>query len=69
MRTDHVNTTPKLSTTVYIMSIFFGLFLHDFVAMFALVAIFGNVHRPCLHYSNIVNNSLHHVYSFFHFLF
>ena len=48
---------------------FFCLFLHDFLAMFALVAIFWNVHRPCLHYSNIVNNSLHYVYSFFLFLF
>ena len=27
------------------------------------------MHRPCKHYSNIVNDSLHHVYSFFfHFL-
>ena len=31
----------------------------------ALISIFGNVHRPCKYYSNIVKNSLHHVYSFF----
>ena len=34
-------------------------------AIFALISIFGNVHRPCKYYSNIVKNSLHHVYSFF----
>ena len=65
MRTDHVNTTPTLSITVYIMSIFFSLFFSLFLAIFALLTIFGNVHRPCKQYPNIVNNSLHHVFSFF----
>ena len=65
MRTDHVNTTPTLSITVYIMSILFFSFFSDFLAIFALLTIFGNVHRPCKQYSNIVNNSLHHVCSFF----
>ena len=107
MRTDHVNTTPTLSTTVYIMSILFlpfspwvssyvcinchirkcaqttspvhqhcqqqylrvysSLFFPDFVTIFVVITIFGNAHRPCEHYSNIVHNSLHHVYSFFLF--
>ena len=110
MRTDHVNTTPTLSTTVCIMSILFlpffpwfsssvcinchirkcaqttwtvyqrcqqqylsvysfTLFFPDFVTIFALITIFGNVHRPYKHYSNIVHNSLHHVYFFFLFFF
>ena len=69
MRTDHVNTTPTLSITVYIMSILFFSFISDFLAIFALLTIFGNVHRPCKQQPNIVNNSLHHVCSFFLFFF
>ena len=65
MHTDHINTTPTLSITVYIMSILFFPFFLIFLAIFALLTIFGNVHRPCKQYPNIVNNSLHHVCSFF----
>ena len=107
MCTDHVNTTPTLSTTVYIMSILFlpfspwsssysyischiwkcaqttwtptlsttvskclcfcSFFSSDFVTIFVLITIFGNAHRPYKLYSNIVNHSLNHVYSFFPF--
>ena len=35
------------------------------MAIFALITILGNAHRPCKHYPNIVNNSIHHVYSVF----
>ena len=45
----------------------FYLFSPDFVTIFVLITIFGNAHRPCKHYSSIVHNSLHHVYSFFFF--
>ena len=48
---------------------FFWLFSPDFLAMFVLIAILGNAHRPCKHYSNIVYNSLHHVYPCFLFFF
>jgi hypothetical protein len=41
----------------------FLLFI-SFSGYIVLVTIFGNVHRPCRYYCNIVNNSLHHVYSF-----
>ena len=67
MRTDHVNTTPTLSITVYIMSILLFVFFSDFLATFALLPIFVNVHRLCKRYPNIVNNSLHLVCSFFSF--
>ena len=49
------------------MSILFLFFFPDFVTIFVLITIFGNGHRPCKHYSNIVHNNLHHVYSFFLF--
>ncbi|KIJ93934.1 hypothetical protein K443DRAFT_111318 [Laccaria amethystina LaAM-08-1] len=49
---DHANSTPTLSTTVYIMSIIFVSFFPDFLAIFALLTIFGNAHRPCKHYPN-----------------
>ena len=65
MRTDHVDPTPTLSITVYVMSILFFSFFSDFLAIFTLLTIFGNVHRPCKQYPNIVNNSLHHACSFF----
>ena len=56
MRTDHVNITPRLSTTVYITSILlFPVCLH-FLAIFPWVTIFGNVHRPCQWHPNIVKN-------------
>ena len=56
MCTDHVNITPRLSTTVYITSILlFPICLH-FLAIFPWVTIFGNVHRPCQWHPNIVNN-------------
>ena len=51
------------------MSILFLFFSPDFVTIFVLITIFGNMHRQCKHYSNIVHNSLHHVYSFFLFFF
>ncbi|KIJ94778.1 hypothetical protein K443DRAFT_72344, partial [Laccaria amethystina LaAM-08-1] len=90
MCTDHVNTTPTFSTSVYIMFLLFFSFLPckhysnifnisypniintfcimsilfvsifpDFPALFVLITIFGNVHRPCKYHSNIVNNSVH----------
>ncbi|KIJ92291.1 hypothetical protein K443DRAFT_113803, partial [Laccaria amethystina LaAM-08-1] len=43
MHTDHVHTTLTLSTIVNTMSIQFFCFL----AIFLLVTIFGNAHRPC----------------------
>ena len=50
--------------SVYAFSLFFA---SDFVTIFALITIFGNAHRPYKLYSNIVNHSLNHVYSFFPF--
>ena len=47
------------------MSILFFSFFSHFLAIFTLLNIFGNVHRPCKQYPNIVNNSLYHVCSFF----
>ena len=67
MCTDHVNSTPILSTMVYIMSFLFFSFFPDFLAIFASITTLGNVHRPCKQYPNIVTNSLHHVFSFFPF--
>ncbi|KIK05168.1 hypothetical protein K443DRAFT_91769, partial [Laccaria amethystina LaAM-08-1] len=49
---DHANSTPTLSTTVYIMSIIFVSFFPDFLAIFALLIIFGIAHRPCKQYPN-----------------
>ena len=49
----------------HVYSVF--LFFSDFLAIFALLTIFGNAHRTCKQYPNIVNNSLHHVCSFFLF--
>ena len=40
------------------MSILFFSFCSDFWAIFALLTIFGNMHRPCKQHPNIVNNSL-----------
>ena len=65
MCTDHVNSTPILSTTVYIMSFLFFSFFPDVLAIFMLITTLGNVHRPYKQYPNIVTNSLHHVFSFF----
>ena len=61
MHIDHVNNSPTLSTPVYIIPVLFLLILPDFLIIFVLITIFGNVHRPCKQYSNI---GLHHVYSF-----
>ena len=69
MCTDHMNSAPTLSTTVFKCLFFCSFFPPDFVTIFALITIFGNAHRPCKHYSNIVYNSLHHVYSCFLFFF
>ncbi|KIJ97719.1 hypothetical protein K443DRAFT_79103, partial [Laccaria amethystina LaAM-08-1] len=44
---NHVNSTPTLSIMVYIMSILFVSIFPDFLAIFSLITIFGNVHRPC----------------------
>ena len=40
-----------------------------FSAIFAQVTIFWNAHRLCQQYSNIINRSLYHVYSFVPLLF
>ena len=42
---------------------YFCWFLSDFQAIFALITIFRNVHRPHQQYPNTINNSLDHVYS------
>ena len=47
MCTDHVNSTSTLLTTVYIMSILFFLSFSDFLLIFLLITILGNVHAPC----------------------
>ena len=65
MGTDHINSALTLSMTVHIMSIIFADFLSDFQAIFALITIFKNVHRPHQQYPNTINNSLDHVYSLF----
>ena len=44
--TSHVNSTPTLLTTVYIMSIHFLLSFPDFLVIFLLITILGNAHRP-----------------------
>ena len=53
MRTDHVNCTLTLLTTSHHVSPFFP----DFVAIFTLITILGNAHRPCKLYFNNTNNS------------
>lgn len=65
MCTDHINTTPTLSTTVDLMFLLFFPFFPDFLAIFALITIFGNVHRPCKHYSKIVNKDALNFFLFF----
>ena len=65
MCTDHINNASTLSKRVYNMSILCLLILFDLLMIFASVTILGNAHRPCKQYPNIVDNSLHHVYSFF----
>ena len=57
MCTDHVNSTPILSTTVYIMSVLFFLFSW-FSGNVTSITILGNAHRPCKHLSNITTPSL-----------
>ena len=64
MRTDHLNSTPTLSTTVNTMSIPFFPFLCVTFGYIVLVTIFRDVHRPCRHYSKTFNNSLDYIYSF-----
>ena len=59
MCTDHVNTTPTLLTTVYIMSILFLLSFSDFLVIFLLITMLGTAHRPCKQYTSIVDNDLH----------
>jgi hypothetical protein len=54
MCTDHVNSTPTFSTTVHISV--FSPFFSDFLAIFGEITIFGNVHRPCKQYPNIITN-------------
>ncbi|EDR13452.1 uncharacterized protein LACBIDRAFT_308386 [Laccaria bicolor S238N-H82] len=41
---NQVNSTSTLSRTIYITWIFFLFFL----AIFALITILGNMHRPCI---------------------
>ncbi|KIJ91272.1 hypothetical protein K443DRAFT_115240, partial [Laccaria amethystina LaAM-08-1] len=57
--TGHVNSAPTLSTTVYNIPYkhysnivsnsvhYVASFFPDFLAIFALITISGNVHRPC----------------------
>ena len=64
MRTDHVNSTLTLSTTVNTMSIPFFLFFVWLFCYIVLLTIYRNAHRPCRHYSKTFNNSLDYIYSF-----
>ena len=54
MCTDHVHNTSTLLTMVYIISL---RFFSDFLAIFTLITILGNAHRPCKLYLNNTNNS------------
>ena len=56
-------TMPTVSHIVNNSLFFFFLIFPDFLAIFALITILGNAHRPCKHYPSIVNNSICHVYS------
>ena len=56
-------TMPAVSHIVNNSLFFFFLIFPDFLAIFALITILGNAHRPCKHYPSIVNNSICHVYS------
>ena len=64
-----MNCAPTLPTTVSKCLFFFSFFSPDLVTIFSPITIFGNAHRPCKHYPNVVHNSLHHIYSFFLFFF
>ena len=57
----YINYLLYLEITIHIISVLIFLI---FPSMFALITIFGNVHRPHQQYPNIVKNSLPHVYSF-----
>ena len=59
MCTDHVNSTPTLSTIFYSMPLLFLPIFPDFLLIFVLITILGNAHRPSKQYVNIVINSLH----------
>ena len=59
MHTDHGSSSPILLTTVYIMFILFFLKFPDFLVIFLLIAMLGNVHTACKQCTNIVNNDLH----------
>ena len=65
MHTDHVKNASTLLKKVYIMSILFLLIFPDFLIIFELNTILGNVHRPCKQYTNIVDNGLHLSLHFF----
>ena len=69
MCTDHVNSTPILSTSVYIMSVLFLSFFPDFLAIFTSITILGNAHRPCKQLSNITTPSLFFSWKFSYFFF
>src|ERR1700749_4918098 len=69
MCTDHVNNASTLSKRVHIMSILFLPIFSDFLMIFALITILGNVHRPYKQHTNIVENGLHHASPFFLFVF
>ena len=56
MHTDHVNNIPTLLTMVYIIYLYFFRIFSDFRAIFTLITILGNAHRPCQLYLNIINN-------------
>ena len=49
MGTDHVSYTNK-----YTSCLLFFLIFPDFLIIFALITILGNVHRPCKQYPNII---------------
>ena len=58
MCTDHVYSTPILSTSVYIMSVLFFSFFPKFLAIFTSITILGNAHRPCKQLRNITTPPL-----------
>ncbi|KIK03563.1 hypothetical protein K443DRAFT_95050, partial [Laccaria amethystina LaAM-08-1] len=41
------------------ISVYFPPFISDFLAIFAWITIFGNMHRPCKQYPNITNSECH----------
>ena len=69
MCTDHVNSTPIFSTTVYTMFVLFFSFFPDFLTVFTSITILGKAHRPCKQFSNITTPSLFFSRFFSYFFF